>query len=371
MIHGIIDAKFARVKTAFESCFADNLEHGGAVALMVDGKLVVDLWGGHANQTKTKLWQQDTLVNVWSATKGVMAVAIALLVERGKLSYDVPIAKVWPEFALNGKETVSLDLVMSHQAGLEGLAVPMTVEQLYQWTPYVEALAAMAPLWQPGSRCVYHALSYGHLTGEPLRRADGRSVGQFIRDEIAGPLAVNIFVGLPESQDHRVAELIEGPHASDWVDDVLKSPYPHSCMNPKPVATEPNTRAWRAAEIPGGNGHADARGLATLYGSLVAKQPLILSSAILQEATRCRFDGIDSSFQTPTAFGAGFRVKDADYPRAFANGAFGHSGWGGTIAFGDPTARLGFAYTTSTMMGFESVDPRRERLITAVYEALA
>ncbi len=370
MIQGTVDPKFATVKSAFESCFADGLELGGAVAVMLDGKLVADLWGGHADKKQTRPWKQDTLVNVWSATKGVMAVAIAKLVERGKLSYDAPIAQVWPEFAQNGKELISLDLALSHQAGLQGLNVPMTVEGLCAWEPYVTALAEMAPLWEPGSRCVYHALSYGHLAGEPLRRADGRRVGQFVQDEISSPLNLDFFIGLPESEDHRVAELIEGPHASDWVDTVLKSPYPQSCMNPKPLATEPNNRAWRAAEIPGGNGHAGARGLAMLYGDLVSGRSTIVSSSVLKEATRCRFSGIDSGFETETSYAAGFRLSDPTYSVGVANGAFGHSGWGGTIAFADPVARLGFAFVTNHMMGFDDIDPRRKRLIEAVYDSL-
>jgi CubicO group peptidase (beta-lactamase class C family) len=370
MIQGTVDAKFLKVKAAFESCFADGLELGGAVSVFIDGKPVVDLWGGHANKAKTKTWQQDTLANVWSSTKGVMAICVAMLVQRGKLSYDAPIAKYWPEFAANGKDKISLDLVMSHQAGLEGVPHSISDEQLYAWTPYVNALAAMAPWWQPGTRCVYHALTYGHLTGEPLRRVDGRGVGQFIREEISAPLGLNFYVGVPENIDARVCELIEGPHASDWVENVLRTPYPHSCMNPRPLATAPNTRAWRKAEVPGGNGHSDARSLAKLYGALVAKQPHLLAPAILQEATRCRYEGLDSSFESETAFGAGFRIKDGDYPIASANGAFGHAGWGGTLAFGDPTARLGFSYVTSHMMGFDGVDPRRQRLIEAVYGAL-
>jgi CubicO group peptidase (beta-lactamase class C family) len=370
MIHGTVHAKFARVKSAYESCFADGFERGGAVAVVIDGKVVADLWGGHADKLQTKLWQQETLVNVWSATKGVMALAIAQLVERGKLRYDDPIAKVWPEFAQNGKAAITLDLVMSHQAGLEGLDIPLTVDELYQWQPYVQGLAAMKPHWQPGSLCVYHALTYGHLTGETLRRVDGRGVGQFIREEIAAPLSADIFVGLPLSEEHRVAEIIEGPHASDWVEDVLKTPYPHSCMNPKPVATEPNNRAWRAAEIPGANGHATALGLAKIYGSLVTGRSKLLNTASLQEATRCRFEGIDSSFQTETAFGAGFRIKDPIYNSGSANGAFGHAGWGGSLAFGDPVARVGFAYVTNYMQGFDEDDPRRKRLIDAVYAAL-
>ncbi|HMQ58201.1 MAG TPA: serine hydrolase domain-containing protein, partial [Rhizobiaceae bacterium] len=251
-IHGQTAPGFAAVREAFESTFADGYEHGGAVAVMLDGEPVVDLWGGHADAAKTRPWQRDTLVNVWSVTKGVVAMAVALLVQRGKLAYDMPVAQVWPEFAANGKGGITLGDLLSHQAGLNGFVTPMDEAGLAAWTPAVEALAAMAPLWPPRSHCIYHALTYGHLAGEVIRRADGRMPGRFVADEIAGPLGADFFIGLPEAQDHRVAEMIEGPGASGWIDAVLESPFPHSCRDPRPDALAPNRRAWRAAEIPGG-----------------------------------------------------------------------------------------------------------------------
>ena len=370
-IQGTVDPRFAGLREAFAGCFADGLEHGGAVAAMVDGKLVADLWGGFADQAATRPWQRDTLVNVWSATKGVMALAIAILVERGKLHYHRPVAAAWPEFAANGKEQLSLDLALSHQAGLEGLTVAMDPAGLYAWDPYVDALAAMAPLWEPGSRCVYHALSFGHLAGEPLRRVDGRRVGRFVAEEIAGPLSVDFHIGLPESQDHRVAELIEGPKASDWVTAALASAYPHSCRNPALSATQPNDRAWRAAEIPGGNGHSDARALAAIYGDLAGGKSRLISRHGLAAATRTRFDGVDACFGTPAAYGAGFRLADPIYGSRSSAASFGHSGWGGTMAFADPDAGVSFAYVTNRMLGFDDeIDPRRSRLVDALYDAL-
>jgi CubicO group peptidase (beta-lactamase class C family) len=370
-IQGSVDPRFAGLREAFASCFAEGLERGGAVAVVVDGKLVADLWGGYADQGRTRLWQRDTLVNVWSSTKGIMALAIGMLADRGKLAYDRPVAEYWPAFAAGGKEAITLDLALSHQAGLDGLAVHMDLDGLYAWDPYVNALAAMAPHWQPGSRCVYHAISLGHLAGEPLRRIDGRRVGKFIAEEIAGPLGVPFFIGLPASEDHRVAELIEGPKTADWVARVLASPYPSSCRNPSLRPTEPNHRAWRTAEIPGANGQADARALATIYGSLVGADPPLISRHGLTDATRPRFDGVDASDGTPAAYGAGFRLKDPCYGAKASRSTFGHTGWGGTLAFADPDARLGFAYVTSHMLGFDDgVDPRRQRLVEAVYDAL-
>ena len=367
LINGYSEPGYEKIGEAFASCFADGLEHGAAVAVVIDGKMMVDLWGGHANAAKTKPWQRDTLVNVWSVTKGVVAAAMAMLVERGTIAYDAPVAAVWPEFAVNGKERITLDQVLSHTAGLNGLNTPMTVEQLYAWTPYVEALGAMRPNWEPGRACAYHALSYGHLAGEVLRRATGQSAGAFVRDEIAARVGAEFFIGLPEAEDHRAAEMIEGPKASDWVAGVLASPYPQSCMNPRPVATEPNTRAWRAAEIPGGNGHCSARDLALIYGDIAGRSSRLLSAAARDEACRERYRGMDASFGLPTVWGAGFRLEDDAYAPYASRRAFGHNGWGGSMAFGDPEAGIGFAYVTCNMLGFDTVDPRRERLIRAVY----
>lgn len=370
-IQGTADPAFAALRDAFVSIFTDGLEHGAAVAALVDGRLVADLWGGFADPARTRPWQRDTLVNVWSATKGVMSLAVAMLVERGKLRYDAPIADVWPAFAAGGKQDISLDLALSHQGGLDGLSAPMDLAGLYAWTPYVEALAAMEPLWVPGSRCIYHALSFGHLAGEPLRRADGRSPGRFVAEEIARALDVPFFIGLPAEQDHRAAVMIEGPNTSDWLAETLASPYPHSCRNPSFAATTPNDRAWRAAEIPGANGQGDARGLATIYGSLVARDSKLLSADALAEAIRPRFDGVDGYDGTPAAYAAGFRLKDPSYGAKASARTFGHSGWGGTIAFADPDARIGFAFVTCHMQGFgDMIDPRRQRLVEALYASL-
>lgn len=372
LIEGNTDPRFAAVREAFAQNFSDGLDSGAAAAVVLDGRLVVDLWGGHADAARARPWRADTLVNVWSVTKGVMAAAVAMAVERGKLAYDKPLAAVWPEFAANGKEAISLELAMSHRAGLNGLSAPLALADLYQWDPYVNALADMAPLWEPGSRFVYHALSYGHLWGEPLRRADGRRVGRLVAEDIAGPLEAPFFIGLPEREEHRVAALIEGPKASDWVKDVLASPYPHSVKNPIVSATLPNERAWRAAEIPGGNGQSNARALAAIYGAMVGGAKRLVGPDTLAEAIRPRYIGPDAITGDPTAFAAGFRILDPEFGPRASKQAFGHSGWGGAIAFADPEAKLAFAYVTNHMLGFDDgIDPRRQRLVEAAYDAVA
>lgn len=373
-IDGICDPRFGAVREAFAACFAQGLEHGGGVSVVVHGKTVVDLWGGHADAARTRPWRQDTLINVWSSTKGVVALAIAMLVERGKLDYAAPIAHYWPEFAAGGKERITLDQVMSHQAGLNGLAVPMDEAGLLAWTPFVDALAAMSPLWEPGSRSIYHALTYGHLAGEVLRRVDGRSIGRFIAEEIAGPLGADFHVGLPDREDYRVAEMIEGPRTSDWVEFVRASPFPHASDNPVPRALAPNDRVWRAAEVPGGNGQSTAHALARIYGMMAAGgvwegKPLIGRAAI-EAAARLRFRGMDESFAAPAAVAAGYQMEDPVYAGRASPQTFGHTGWGGAIGFADPGAGVGFGYVTNRMLDFDDMDPRRKLLIDAVYDSL-
>ena len=372
---GFASARFEGVRRAFDSLFADGLDPGCAVAVWVDGQPVVDLWGGHSDVARTRAWQRDTLVNVWSASKGVVALAAAMLVDRGLLAYDAPVARYWPEFAQRGKQDITVDQVMSHQAGLDGVDVPIRDDALYAWTPFVDAIAAMAPLWEPGSRCVYHPVTYGHIVGELIRRIDGRSPGRFIAEEIVNPLGLSFFIGLPAAQDHRVAEMSAHDKAYDWIRQGEKSAYPHSFRNPTLLATTPNNRAWRAAELPGANGQSDARSLATLYGALACGGSIsglrLLSAETLRQATAVRFDGIDACSLAPTVFAAGYRIGAIGYGTHVAPRHFGHTGWGGSVAFADPARRLGFAFVTSRLLGFDDgVDPRRARLLDAVYAAL-
>ena len=374
-VDGSTSPRFEAVREAFARSFSDGLEHGAAVSVVLDGETVVDLWGGHRNTDRSAAWQADTLVNVWSVTKGVVALAVAMLVERGLLDYAEPVARYWPEFAAGGKENIRLDWVMSHQAGLDGLRVALTHEAIYARQPVVDALAAMAPLWPPGSRCVYHPMTYGFLVGELVRRVDGRSLGQFIAEEISQPLGLSFFVGLPLAEEPRVAELSAHEKAYDWVRFGAQSDYPHAFQKPGLNALLANERAWREAEIPGANGHADARSLARLYGLLAGGGTgygvSLISPAGLARATATRFDGLDACYSAPTVFAAGFRKGSSGFGAHAGNDHFGHTGWGGSVAFADPDHRLGFAFVSNRMLGFDDgLDPRRERLLDAVYAAL-
>ncbi|TPL23474.1 beta-lactamase family protein [Mesorhizobium sp. B2-4-9] len=374
VIEGSCDPRFSRLRDAFAANFAQGLDHGGAMSVVIQGRTVVDLWGGYADAARNRPWRQETLTNAWSSTKGMVALAIAMLVDRGKLDYAAPVARYWPEFAAGGKERITLEQVMSHQAGLNGLTVPMDEAGLLAWVPYVDALAAMSPLWEPGSRCVYHAFSFGHLAGEVLRRVDGRSVGRFVAEEIAGPLGADFHIGLPEKEDRRAAEMIEGPYASDWIDFVRATPFPHSCNNPAPRALAPNDRAWRAAEVPGGNGQSTANGLARIYAMMAVggtwEGNCFLGAATIAEAARARIRGRDDSFAAPAAFSAGYQIEDPVYAGCASAQTFGHNGWGGAIGFADPAAGVGFGYVVNRMLGFDDSDPRRQALVDALYDAL-
>jgi len=376
LVSGSTSPRFAAVREAFDRSFADGLELGAALAVVVDGETVVDLWGGHRTLDRSVAWQADTLVNVWSVGKGVMALAIAMLADRGQLDYSAPVATYWPEFAANGKGAITVDQVMSHQAGLDGLNVPMADDGIFDWHRVVNALAAMAPLWPPGSRCVYHPLTYGFLSGELIRRIDGRSPGRFIAEEIAKPLKLDLHIGLAASDDARVAHMSAGDKAYDWVRQGEQSAYPHAFRNPSLDATAPNQRAWRAAEVPGGNAHSDARSLARLYGALARGGELdgmrLVSPQGLANAVAVRFDGVDACFLAPTVFGAGFRRDAVGFGPNVSPGNFGHTGWGGSVAFADPARGLGFAFVTKHLLGFDDgIDPRRQRVLDAVYQALS
>ncbi|MDB5658227.1 MAG: esterase [Cypionkella sp.] len=365
-IHGFTSAAFTPLRAAFADCFGLG-QHGGSVAVVHQGVLVAELWCGFADAAGTRDWQQDTLVNVWSTTKGIASVAMAMLVDRGLVDYDQPMARYWPEFAAGGKGDITVGEALSHQGGVDGVPAPMDLAGLYAGEPYAQALAAMEPLWEPRSRSVYHAISLGTLIAEPLRRITGQSFGAFLADQIAVPLGADIVVGLAEADEARVAEIIEGPDTFDSVTQVLESAHPDAWVNPSLRPTEPNTREWRAAEIPGANGHATAKALALIYGDLVSGASKLLSPWALEQATKLRFDGVDAAHGGPVAYGAGFGLLQQDA----RPGSFGHSGWGGCFGFADPVAQIGMGYTTNHMLGFgDDVDPRRRRLVECVYAVL-
>jgi CubicO group peptidase (beta-lactamase class C family) len=376
-IFGTVAPGFGAARDAFAENFArqgDYQEVGASFAAFHRGRCVVDLWGGHADRARTRVWTRDTLGNVWSTTKGITATAVAILVDRGAIRYEDKVASLWPEFAQNDKSGITVAQILSHQAGLPGFAEPTTVEDQCDWQSCCAKLARQAPVWEPGTATSYHAMTFGWLAGEIVRRAAKTSVGRFIREGIAKPLDADLFVGLPESADARAAEMI-GPKR---MVDISALPLPDAArmalVNPQQNPEAPNTRAWRAAEIPAANGQASAAGLARLYAALanggtLDGVKLLSREAVARMTAPATSDGLQDMFLGfVDSWGMGMALNTPGIygpnPRAF-----GHSGWGGSFGCADPDAGVAIGYVCN-QMGPELVgDPRTAGLCKAVLDS--
>ena len=264
-IHGDCDPRFERVREAFASNFEQGLDAGASVAVTLRGEPVVDLWAGSANDDGSKAWEKDTIVNVYSTTKTMTALCALILADRGELDFYAPVAKYWPEFAQNGKETIEVRHLMSHTAGLPGWEKQITVEDLYDWDKVTSLLAEQAPWWEAGTVSGYHAITQGNLVGEVVRRISGKSLGQFFASEVAGPLDADFHIGLDPKHDSRVADLIPPEGVAGALaapaDSVPGRVFRWPTMN----ALDSRTRGWRGAEIPAANGHGNARSIARIH----------------------------------------------------------------------------------------------------------
>ena len=384
-IHGQCDPRFAAVRETFAEGFRSRDEVGAAVAVTLDGKPVVDLWAGHADQARTRPWQQDTIVNIYSCTKAMTALCAHQLAERGALDLDAPVATYWPEFAQAGKERIPVRWLLSHRAAVSAVKEILPPEALYDWTAMCDALAAQAPWWEPGTKHGYHAVTFGWLVGEVVRRITGRSLGTYFRDEIAAPLGLDLHIGLPDAEHHRVAELSEipteqlDPETMGLAQVIFSDPQGMPALafvNPPSMAFGPNNPEWRRAEIPGANGHGAARDLARVYGAL-ARGGAVDGVHVLkpESVARCATEqssGPDLVLQVSTRFGLGFMLSQerADARFGASPRAFGHPGAGGSLGFADPDNRIGFGYVMNRMGPHILLDPRAVALIGAVYASV-
>ncbi len=378
-IKGTYDSAFTRV---FET-FAEHFDHhpstglpelGAAVCIEVDGRRVVDLWGGFADVARTRAWAPDTLACVCSCTKGMTAIAVHRLAERGLVEYDAPVAEYWPEFAAAGKERVTVRHLLTHSAGLTKLRDPLGPGGIYHWNTVVDAFAAEAPWWTPGTAHGYHTLSFGHLNGEVVRRVDGRDLGAFFREEIAGPLGADFFIGTPASEDHRVAELAlpqEGSmlgavaRAATGVDPATIERYDDPCILTPRVL---NSLPWRRAQVPGANGHASARGLARIYGALVNDEGVLRSETIALARTP-QVHGPDLTRGEITEYGLGFATSGTPTSVRPGSNGFGHGGAYGSLGHADPDARLSIGFVFN-QLGEPQGDGRATRLLDAALDSL-
>lgn len=385
-VRGDCDARFLRVREAFADNFERREEVGASVAVTLDGRPVVDLWGGHADQAGTQPWERDTLVNIYSTTKGLAAMCAHRLVDQGRLELDAPVARYWPEFAAGGKGELPVRYLLSHRAGMAAIREPMPPEALFDWDAVTQALARQEPWWKPGEGHGYHAITFGWLVGEVVRRISGRSLGTFFRDEIATPLgaAADVHIGLDPSFFPRVAEM--GPMAEPDPDTGLDiqaivqnepdSVSAHAFANPPNTLAEGvvNSPAWRSAEIPGANGHATARALARIYGALAIGGELDGYRLLAPESiARCHQEqsrGLDLVLRIETRFGLGFMLSLPAGSLGPNPRSFGHPGAGGSLGYADPDAHIGFGYVMNRMEPAILVGPRVARLIEALYACL-
>ncbi|KOG58735.1 serine hydrolase domain-containing protein [Streptomyces flaveolus] len=381
-IHGHCDPRFAAVREAFAENFRERGELGAAVAVTVAGETVVDLWGGWADAARTRPWARDTVVNVWSTTKGPVALCAHILADRGLLDLDAPVATYWPEFAAEGKDKVLVRHLLSHRSGLSGLREPHTLEELYDWELTTARLAATAPWWEPGTRSGYHALTYGFLVGEVVRRVSGLRPGAFLEREVTGPLGLDFTVGLPERDSGRAAELVHPPAASRGEQAAVFSQLAPAALaaltNPLVGAAEANTPAWRAAEIPAANGHGTARAVAALYGVFAGRGSYggrrILSPEAAERVRegqgRCRDLVIGAGFESETEVGLGLWLSGPQGSYGPNPRAFGHDGFGGSCGLADPDAGVSLGYVMNRMGPHIANDPRKTALVDALYSAL-
>jgi CubicO group peptidase (beta-lactamase class C family) len=384
---GTCDSRFAGVKEAFAANFSTHGEVGASVAVMVDGEMVVDLWAGNVDAAGTRPWERDTIVNVYSTTKGMTAICAHRLVEQGKLDLDAPVAKYWPEFAQAGKEDLPVCYLLSHRAGLPAVAKPLQAGSFFAWEVMTEALAEQEPWWEPGTKHGYHAVTYGWLVGEVVRRISGKSLGTYFRDEVAEPLGLDCHIGLAAEHDARTAEMLQPPpdqlsQMESNLSQVLSDP---ESMGYKAFANPPdlllpgtvNSRQWRAAEIPAANGHTNARALARLYGALARGGELDDIQVLRPETIDKAIDieeqsfGEDEVLGLPSRIGLGFMLTFPEMRLGPNDRVFGHPGAGGSIGFADPDAKVGFGYAMNKMiMPPDLLDPRWPPLIDAIYASM-
>lgn len=377
-LHGVADDGFGAVADAFAQNFARHGEVGAGFCLYVDGRKRVDLWAGVADRATGAPWTDRTLQLVFSTTKGIAAICLAMLVDAGELSYHDRVADHWPEFAAGGKGDVTVAHVLSHQAGLIDLQPVLAFDEIMAVAPAVESLARQEPIWEPGTAIGYHAITFGWLVGELLARIDGRRIGQYVAEEIAAPLGAEFWIGLPESEQPRVSRLEPAPRPTDPAELARYAQmYARGAYGYRALALNGRLRiapdnhfnlpAVHATEMPAANGITNAASLARIYAATIGEVDgvRLLSTEAMNAARTEVARGDDLTLLKPSRFGAGFWLHDDDTPM-IQDGSFGHSGAGGSLGFANPELGIGYGYVMNQMGGGVTTDPRRDALNAAV-----
>ncbi|MEQ1735121.1 MAG: serine hydrolase domain-containing protein [Rhodoglobus sp.] len=384
-VHGSAADRFHTVAEAFRSSFEGKPDMGAALAIRHDGDLVVDLWGGVADERDKRNWQEDTLGVVFSCTKGLVSILAAVLVQEGRLDYSARVADYWPEFAAAGKENVRIKDLLAHRSGISAPREAVSIAEVRDWNGIVSRLAAQEPLWVPDTGYAYHALTHGWLAGEVIRRVTGLTVGEYFSKTISAPLGVDAWIGLPSLLNDRVAHLQAGPSLKqltaqqaaartpgvmDWSEQAmtLGGAFPSELVGRDSGFNSPDL--W-SAEIPGAGGIASARALATIWSATFVETDgvRLLNDGTIAAATAVQSEGApvwDVPGPWPR-WGMGFQL-DSEARRYITGQGFGHDGAGGQVAFADPQARVGFAFITNQMEAIDDV--RATRVVDALRAAL-
>jgi len=354
-VHGRCDERFEAVRSALAANLDSGDELGASLVLDIDGDIVIDMWGGFCDEARTIGWSADTITNVWSSTKTVTSLAALMLADRGGLDVDAPVARYWPEFAASGKQDVEVRQLMSHSSGVSGLDQPAVVEDLYDWQQATSRMAAQAPWWEPGTASGYHALSYGHLVGEVVRRISGQTLKQFVAEQIAGPLGADFQIGAAESDWGRIANVVPPPPLPiDLAALPPDSPAVRTLTGPVIEAEVANTPGWRRADIGAANGHGNARSLARIM-SVVARGGEVGGVRLLSQDTielifREQLNGIDVVLGVPLRWGIGYGLPQPDVLPWLPDGKICFwGGWGGSMIVMDAGRRMTISYMMNKM----------------------
>jgi CubicO group peptidase (beta-lactamase class C family) len=404
-VHGGVEDGWGKVADAFRANFEGSPgEVGAACCVYVGGRPVVDLWGGLADSETRRPWNEDTIAVVASTTKGATAICAHLLAARGELDVDAPVVEYWPEFGAGGKDRIPVRWLLSHQAGLPLVDGPLTFEEACAWDPVIRALEAQKPLWEPGTEHVYHSITFGYLIGELVRRISGKSLGTFFADEVAGPLGLNAWIGLPEEQEVKAARIeysepptletltagmiettgLDADTVTRWIQAVWGEDSVQaragSLGGAFDLTSDLNAqRAYRAAEIPAGNMLTDARSVARMYAATVSEvdgirllDPATVERAIEVQTDKTRMHSLPADLDVPANrsfyMSLGFWRSCPPMPLVGPN-SFGHPGSGGSVGFGDPDAEVGFGYVMN-LWSYQVGERRARNLSDAVRSCL-
>lgn len=371
-IGGEVSAGFLGVRKAFEDNFAQGGEVGAAVCVYLNGRRVVDLWGGHRDSARTHAWEADTLVCMMSVTKGIVALALWMLIDRGMVDLQAPVMRYWPGFGQAGKAGITVRQLLGGTAGvIYADAAPKGAA--FDWRAMIEALEVQSPAWEPGTQGAYHSMTMGYLLGELVRRVDGRDVATFIRDEIAAPLGVEFHLGLDSSLLSRLADLIPSQH-SDTLTQIAAGAGPLGRawrVLPRPMHEMVNTREWRCGQMPSAGGHTNPRAIALIFAVLAQGGMIdgvrLLSRASIQAARELQWSNACVMTGRAYRYGLGFFINSEVNPLGPNPAAFGHTGLGGAVGFADPEAGIAFSYSPNGLEGGSGMAARCKALIGALY----